>query len=609
MKPDDPAALLRALWPGYPQGAPIVLPSFEVGAADLDLAALASASVPPAPEGSGSNDWVLAGSRTASGQPILANDPHLDLGAPSLWYLAHLSAPGLDVIGGTLPGTPAVLLGRNDRIAWGFTNTGPDTQDTFVERVDPRDPSRYLTPEGSAPFSTRREVIHVKGADDVVFTARATRHGPVVSDVSAGASNAARAAAAGGATATAGDVVLALRWTALDDDDLTLQAILEMNVARTWDGFVRALEAFATPQQNIVYADVDGHIGYYAPGRIPIRGAGDGSVPAPGWTGAYDWTGFVPFDRLPHAFDPPSGRIVTANNQVVPDDYPYYLTRDWGEPYRVERITRLLDQAPGATLDGMAAIQGDQVSLFARAFLPTLRAVQPATDEERRALATIAGWEGAMERDEAAPLVFEAWYRALFRRVAADELGDLFPDFQGFRPLFLQGVLDGDLPWCDDVRTPGVESCALEARAALGDAVDELARRYGPDPARWTWGRAHRAVSDHAVFGSTALAPLFDLSIANGGGAFTVDAARSDPASTTAPYRQTAGPGYRALYDLSNLDASRFIQSTGQSGNVLSRHYRDFVRRWRDVGYVPMSVDRAAAEHGAIGTLTLRPGP
>ncbi len=600
LQPKDPQKLVATLWPAYPKDGPVVVPDFTALYRALPLDALVAAAPPPAPPGLGSNDWVVDGAHTASGKPLLANDPHLALDAPSLWYLAQISAPGLNVIGGTLPGTPAVLLGRNDRIAWGFTNTGPDTQDLFMEKVDPSDPSRYLTPSGSEPFQTRREVIHVKGQADVVLNVRTTRHGPVISDVASSAAQVAKEQGPG--------VVLAMQWTALEPDDTTIQAVMEMNTSQNWDQFKAALRDFVTPEQNIVYADVDGNIGYYAPGRIPIRKSGEGTVPVPGWTGAYDWVGTVPFDALPHTFDPADGQVVTANDKVVPDGYPYYLTRDWTVPYRAERIQSLLAANPKATVDTMERIQADQTSLLARAFLPTLRAVSPGSDLARRAQAQLVGWDGNMARNEAAPLIFAAWYRAFSKRVYADEMGDLFDAYYGFHPRFLEHVLTSDPSWCDDVRTPGVETCPQQARAALQDAVDELAKSYGKDPTRWRWGVAHEALSAHQVFTNTPLKGLFDLLVPNGGGAYTVDVGRYDMGDAKHPYRQIVGPGYRAVYDLSQAGTSRFIQTTGQSGNALSRHYRDFLRRWRDVKYLPMSLSRKDAEKGQIGTLHLTPG-
>ena len=301
--------------------------------------------LPPAPPGGvGSNAWVVDPARSTTGGALLANDPHLHLQAPGVWYLAHLETPELALVGATLPGIPAVVLGHNGSIAWGFTNTGADTQDLFIERVDPEDPARYLTPGGSAPFAVREEVIEVAGDAPVALSVRATRHGPVLSDLLPDA------AARFGA-----DHVVALAWSAPAEDDLAIQALLGIDRARDWTGFVAALRDVGAPMQNILYADASGHIGFIAPGRVPIRKHGDGRWPVPGWTGEYDWTGWVPFDALPRALDPPGGVLFNANNRIVPPDYPYLLTADWEAPYRARRLAELLERAA----IGAGGVRGD----------------------------------------------------------------------------------------------------------------------------------------------------------------------------------------------------------------------------------------------------------
>jgi penicillin amidase len=596
-----PPERVAELWPPYPGDAPVVLPDFRALYRELPLDALWAASPKPLPPGAGSNNWVLSGEHTATGAPMLANDPHLGLQAPSLWYFAHLSAPDLEVIGATLPGLPFVVLGRTDCIAWGFTNTGPDTQDLFIERLDPDDPTRYETPDGFERFEERLEVIRVRGQEDVVVRVRESRHGPVISDVVAAAEE---VAAFSGENS--GDAyVLALAWTALREDDRTFQAGLALNRARTWEEFVEALRDFHAPQQNIVYADVEGNIGLYAPGRVPVRAAGDGLVPVPGWTGEYDWTGFVPFEELPHAFNPPSGQLMTANHKLVGEDYPHFITRDWAEPYRAERLELLLAGQPQHTLGSFGAMQADVHSRMAAEFLPVLLAA-PVEDEGARALQELmSGWDAEMRADRPEPLVFAEWYRALTRLVFEDELGALFEDFWEFRPLLMRHVLGRGQRWCDDVRTPRRETCGEMAARALSEALGRLRARYGGDPSRWRWGEVHYADHDHLVFADTPLGRLFNLRIPNGGDAFTVNAARYDLAREGAA--QTTGPGYRAVYDLSNLERSRFMHPTGQSGNVLSRFYRDLLTRWRDVAYLPMITERAAVEEGALGTLRLEP--
>jgi penicillin G amidase len=591
------------LYPPVPGGPPVALPDLQGVYERLERsglwAGLWDAAVHPLPPGAGSNNWVVSGARTASGAPLLANDPHLDLKAPSLWYLAHLSAPGLSVIGATLPGTPSVLLGRNERVAWGFTNTGPDVQDLFIEQLHPEDDGRYLTPDGDAAFVVREEVIRVKGREDVVLRVRESRHGPILSDVNAGAA----AVAAGQGER----YVLALAWTALTPDDLTVRAIRRVNEAQDWESFREALRDFAVPQQNIVYADVEGNIGFIAPARIPVRAAGDGRVPVPGWTGEYDWVGYVPFGELPQAFNPPSGQLVTANQRIVPDDYPHHLTHDWSEPYRAERITELLARSDAHTPASFAAIQGDDVSLMARDFLPFLREVAPTGTLPRRAMDLIQAWDADMDRDRPEPLIFAAWYRALVRLLVEDELGELFGSYYGFRPVFVLNALTGrtEHDWCDDARTPRQELCADLFARAFEEGVAELVARHGNRVENWAWGDAHAAYMDHDVMASTPLRGVFDLSVPSGGDAFTVNAARFAIGNDAAPYRQTSGPTYRAIYDLADLGASRFVHTTGQSGNPLSRHYRDLLERWRDVEYLPMTTDRASIR--VAHALTLRP--
>ena len=320
--PDDPP-------PGPHAGAPAFQP------AGIDFAALGEAAPAERASGLGSNAWVVAGQRTESGMPLLANDPHLGLEVPSVWYLAHISVPEFEIVGATLPGVPVPVLGRNRNLAWGFTNAGSDVQDLFIERIDPEDPARYLTPEGSLPFTVRTETIQVRGGDPVELTIRETRHGPVISDL---LDEDAEFLEAGH--------VLAFSWTALDEDDLSAQAVVRATTAADGEGFVEALRDLAVPQQNIVFADRDGNIGYVVPGRVPVRASGQGHMPVPGWTGAHDWVDRVPYEALPRASNPASGRIVTANNRMVPPDYPHYLTDDWTAPYRAQRIEALLDARP-----------------------------------------------------------------------------------------------------------------------------------------------------------------------------------------------------------------------------------------------------------------------
>lgn len=588
------------LWPAYPEDAPVTLPDYAALYERLPLEETWRAAVQPLSAEAGSNAWALSGDRTRSGAPLLANDPHLGLQLPSLWYLAHLRAPGLDVIGATLPGTPTVLLGRNEHLAWGFTNTGSDVQDLFIEQVSAEDPDRYRTPDGFEPFVVRTETIRVRGGADETLTVRETRHGPVISDLGGTAEAVAAGAGAGGT-----ELVLALAWTALRPDDLTVQAALALPFATGWEEFTRALESFHSPPQNVVYADAGGRIGFYAAGRVPIRAAGQGLAPVPGWNGRYDWVGFVPFSELPHALEPASGEIVSANQKLVPDGYPHHLTSDWAPPYRAERIEQLLAMTERHTAEGQQRIQADLLSLAARALLPAALAADTETALARRAQALLLGWDGVMDRDAAAPLIYAAWLRSFTRLVLEDDLGELTAEYAGHRPLFLLRAPAGEGEWCSDRRGGG---CAELSARALREAVAWLAERHGDDPTAWRWGDEHRAALAHPVLGRTPLAWALEPRPRTGGGPFTVAAARYDPADAERPFAQTEGAGFRMVVDLGDPSASRFVIAGGQSGNPLSPWYRSLLGHWQRGEGIPMATDPAHYGPGAV-TLRLEPRP
>ncbi|MGE5622745.1 MAG: penicillin acylase family protein, partial [Bacillota bacterium] len=413
---------------------------------------------------------------------------------------------------------------------------------------------------------------------------------------------------------------VAFAWTALRPDDLTAQAGIRLNRARNWQEFLDAMKDFGAPQQNMVYADVDGNIGFVAPARVPIRKPENdlkGLAPAPGWDARYDWAGFIPFDALPRQFNPAAQRIVTANQKIVSDDYPYFLTSEWTLPYRALRIGELLDAQPKHSIESFAAIQKDDVSLAAQELLPILRKTAPKSERARAALRMLAGWNGAMDADRAEPLIFNAWLRAASHRIFADELGEaLMKDYWELRNVHLAMVnvlknKDGQGRWCADAtrgeagRTQGCEDALA---ASLETALDDLERRYGNDMAAWRWGEAHEARSEHRPFAKVGLlARFFDIRVATPGDSFTVNVGRYSLRDEKEPFVNRHAASLRALYDLSNLENSRFMHSTGQSGNVLSPLYRNFAQRWAEVGYVPMKTAREEVEKGRLGLLTLAP--
>jgi penicillin amidase len=573
LKPED----LAILYPPYPKDAPVALGDARKWLEGLPLAAIYASLPAFVGPRFASNNWVVDGKHTVSGKPLLANDPHLGLSTPSVWYLVRIDTPELKLAGVTSPGGPFVIIGHNDRIAWGLTTTTSDVEDLFIERVDPDDPSRYLTPAGAQLFSVRQEEIRVRGAAPVTLTVRATRHGPVVSDL-------------GGkyAAAPAAGTVLALAATWLAQDDRSPEGVWALDHARNWDEFRHGLEAFVAPQQNIVYADVEGNIGFIAPARVPIRAKGDGWLPSPGWSGDYDWTGYIPFDQLPQILNPASGRVVTANNKIVPDGYPYFLSRGWDLPNRAERINELLDATPQQSVAGFAAIQADTLSLMAKDLLPLMLQAMPSSREAAEALARLKAWDGRMERGQVAPLVFVAWLREFNRTLLADKLGDAFDDYWGLHPDVIRLILTQHAEWCRG------ESCGTQLSEALDRALAELAGRYGKNIDDWQWGRAHEAQFTNQFWSRVpVLGELLALQIPTDGGYDTVNRGATPVASLEHPYADTHASTLRMIVDLSDIEASRFMIAPGQSGNPLSPHYRDLMRPWRDLGYV--TFERAAA--------------
>ena len=549
-------------------------------------------------EALGSNNWVVDGTLTATGKPLLANDPHLSARLPSTWYLAHVSGGDFEVIGATLPGAPAVALGRNRFIAWGATNVAADVQDLYRERVDGT--GTLVEFRGAQePITVIPETITVKGEASVHLDVRVTRHGPLISD----AINANNAGLKIGPKPAPLEP-LAFRWVALDPDDSTVPSFLRLNEARNWSQFTDALSDFVSPSQNFVYGDVEGHIGYYAPGRIPIRASGDGSMPADGSTGAAEWTGWIPFDALPHMYDPPEHFIVTANHRPAPASYPYLLGLEWVEPYRAQRITDLIGRVRFPpdhrfTPDDFARIQADTLSLHAKTLLPILLAhVKPESAPDQQAIALLQKWNDDATADSAAAAIFGAWFQHLAPAFVGDELGPLVTDRYKERFTYVTRFLVNTLT------APGVGADPRVGHALRGGIMD-LTERLGDDMTRWRWDAVHVAVFPHQGLDAVAaLRPLLSRSVPNGGDWSTVDVAA---VAADRPYEQHSVPGYREIIDLSPANDSRFIDAVGESGHFLSKHYDDFLKDWRAVKHRRMRMERATVERGALGRLRLVP--
>ncbi len=568
------------LWPAYPTDGPISTGGLLGPHGEAPPRRLSEILPWRWMPKSASNSWVLSGERTASGMPILANDPHLALRSPGTWYLVRIETPDRILAGATAPGVPFVIVGHNGRVAWGFTTTESDTQDLFIERLSGAEGRSYETPDGPRPFEVRTETIEVRGEAPVVLTVRATRHGPVLSDFLPEAAQ----------VAGAGEVV-ALAWPALEPDDGAGDAFVAMARARDGADFVSALRRFHSPQQNIVYADSGGAIGLIAPARVPLRRKGDGRRPVPGWTGAYDWSGFIPFEELPRSVNPPRGRIVAANNRLVPDDYPHLISADWGYPHRAARIEEMLDAAaPRSGLEQHLAFQLDNLSSGARELLPLLLAAEPKGEPARQAHGLLQAWDHLMDRSRPEPLIFYAWIGELNQRLLGDELGDHYAEFARVDMRLIKRVLSEGTNWCDDVRTTATESCDEQLSAALEAALADLAESFGADLTDWRWGAAHTADFPHPVISRLpVLDKLFGFALETDGGNTTVN--RGAVGFTGNPhirFNNVHGAGYRAVYDLADLDNSRFMIAIGQSGNPLSPHYGDLAERWRDGDYVKL---------------------
>ena len=601
-----PVSRINELLPPYPGENP--LPTADYAAlfrglgihADTGKQALLAAPESGI-EGVGSNNWVIAGSRTESGKPLLANDPHLKLSAPALWYLVRLEAPGLKVAGASVPGLSAVILGQTDHLAWGFTNTAPDVQDLYLERIKPDDPTLYQTPTGWEKFEVFHEIIRVKGQADVQLTTRQTRHGPVISDADVPATQGILGAPQGSKNKPA--LALALRWTALDTDAWkTTTAATGLAQATTVAEFVAAAGGHVAPMQNMVVADRSGNIGMVSAGRVPQRKPENdlmGLVPAPGWDARYDWAGSLPSDQTPREVNPARGWIATANQRIHGPDYPHFITSEWSPPYRQQRIESLLTAQDKHSIQSMARIQADVHSLGTQRLMPFLHQAAAASKHPlaKAAQAELAGFEGDMQATKAAPLIAWAWARQLTEALFSDKMGAQLYARQlvgsrNFRE-GLVNVLDNKLQfWCDNQTTAKVEDCDEQMAAAFDRALDELRAAQGANPAHWQWGRAHQVRAEHRPFSKVrALRSFFELRAPSGGDTYTVNQTRvtlkPDP-TTGEIYLNEHGASYRGLYDLANPSNSTFIQSTGQSGNPFSPWYRSLTDRWGAVRAVPV---------------------
>ena len=604
--PDDPGPGIAAL-PDYADLVPGVLP----GAQPVRLADLPLSPFPQAEMGGASNAWAAAPDRSAAGGTLLANDPHLDFTTPSVWYLARLQLASGGVIGATIPGVPAILLGRSEAVGWGLTSSYLDDQDVHIEQLNPDTPEQYRTPEGWAEFETRRSILTVRDAPPVTLTLRWTQNGPVLPgshfDLAA---------------ITPPGHVASVSWTALSAADTTMTAAIRLMQAGSVADGLAAGELFVAPSQNLMLADKDG-IALQVIGAMPRRDAknqSQGRMPTKGWLPENRWQSFFPYADNPRFLNPATGILGNTNNKTVDRPFPNHVSFDWGDTQRIARWLRLMQTREVHTRDSFIEAQLDTVSNAARTLLPLVGAdlwftdeAAPAGTPERRraqALDMLAEWNGEMNEHLPEPLIYSAWLRALQDRLIRDEIGPMADDFTHLNPVFIERVYrntEGAGVWCDILQSSPVETCADLSRLALDDALQALVERYGPNLESWRWGDAHQAHQDHPVLGAVpVLRHLVNIRQSTSGADDTLMRGRTSGKDPD-PFVNVQGAGYRGVYDFADPDSSVFVLSTGQSGHPLSRHYDDLGELWRRGEYTPMSLDPELARAGAVGITTLTP--
>lgn len=602
--------LAAELEPEYAQGMPFVVADgvdFScIGESALARSAAAEQiSGPVAVDGLGSNNWVVHGSRTASGKPLLANDMHLGLTVPAIWYENHLVTPEFQVTGVSFPGLPGVVSGHNGHVAWGYTNGFADVQDLYVEHLR-RDGDRieYEFAGHWHAADVRSETIRVKGGVSEVEQVVTTRHGPVINSL---------------APDHAGEQPLSLKWTAHEPNAM-VEVMFDMNRAQSCAQMRDVLRGWHTPVQNVVYADVHGTIAHSYPGRIPVRAAGDGRTPVPGWTGEYEWTGFIPYEDLPHQQNPASGFLATANNRVVDDRYPYWLGADFVTGNRALRIVEMLEQSESADVASFRAMQLDQVSPSARLTATALRglaAEDPAVDE---ALRMMADWDGTLGSDSPQAAIYAVLSTTLARQLLRPHLGDVTELYtgKGITPVLAETSILGERcrEWLDATLDDASshwwssdDGATRESQivAAMTETVAELTRRFGADPVRWRWGRLHSLTLRHVLGSQAPLDRVLNRGPYPMGGdgdtIWNAQVARHDPTADAV----MVGPPFRFIADLADLGQSRGQLMPGQSGQVGSPHYADGIGPWLRGDYHPMVTDRTAVDGNAEARFTLVP--
>lgn len=628
------AEQIAELYPPYPAEGPFIVPDFELSAASGAVDAAQADYVPEGDWGQalnvvgqrfaaldailgggasaeiGSNSWAVSGELSATGAPLLANDPHLGVGLPSIWYQNSLHcAPlsvdcSLEVSGVSFVGAPGVVIGHNANIAWGFTNTGPDVMDLYIIKVNPENENQYELNGEWVDMEVVMEEISVAGDDDVRLPVRITQFGPIISDSYGPLSDFDEKAG----VELPENYAVALRWTALEEA-YVISAVLEFDYASNWEEFRAAASRLVVPSQNLLYADVEGNIGYQMPGNIPIRGAGEGLYPAPGWTDEYAWQGYVPFEELPYSFNPAAGFIVTANNAVVSEDYPYRIADSWAYPSRAQRILDMLAAQEGDfTAADFQAQQMDNLSLLAPDLVAALGGLS-LEGELLEAYEMLAGWDGQQEIDSAPAALFNVFYNNLLAETFHDELPeDYWPGARDrFWYVFRSILPDAQNAWWDNVSTEALETRDDILEDALSAGLAEIEDLLGGNPENWRWGELHTLSFEHQVMNNFPLINrLFNRGpFETSGGASIVNATSWEP--TDGSYAVTALPSKRTVYDLSDWSNSTQIHSMGQSGHAYHPNYVDMTPLWAQGETLPMLWQLEEIQAAAAALMILQP--
>ncbi|MBS4009515.1 MAG: penicillin acylase family protein [Roseovarius sp.] len=559
-----------------------------------------------------SNAFAAAPSRSASGGTLLANDPHLGFSAPNIWYLARLNLTSGGVIGGTIPGIPAILTGRSARLGWAVTSSYLDDQDLYIEELNPDDPNQYRTPDGWKPFRTTRSIVEIKDADPVTLTLRWTENGPVLPGSHYNL-----------AEVTPAGHVAALNWTALSPEDTTMSSAIGLMRAQSVQDAIDLSRLYIAPSQNLTLVD-QSTIAMRTIGAMPRRDArheSEGRMPARGWLPENRWQGMLPFAANPEFVAPSGGILGNTNNKVVDRPFPMHVSHLWGDTQRVHRWRRLMQGREVHTRESFIEAQLDTVSFTARSLLPLIGADLWFTGESapegtperlrQRALTMLADWNGEMNEHLPEPLLYAAWMRALMDRLIRDDLGPLSREFDHPDPIFIERVfrdVDGAADWCDVKQSAAIETCTDTARMALDDALIWISERYGQSLESLRWGDAHQATHDHQVLGDVPLLRHFvNIRQSTSGGDNTLLRGRTRGGNGPDPFHNVHGAGYRGVYDFADPDSSVFIIATGQSGHFLSRYYDNLSQLWRRGEYIPMSLDPDLARAASVGITTLLP--